>query len=275
VPPKPVAVGSARILLVEDNSVNQQVAMSILRKQGHHVDAVANGAEALVSLANIPYDLVFMDVQMPVMDGFQATRQIRDTKSAVLNHSIPVVAMTANAMRGDREKCLDAGMDDYVAKPVTPHMLRQALAKWLPVLDASNPAASAAAAPVAPPSFAPKDAPVFDRKGMMSRLMGDEELALRVADAFLDDIPVQIAALKTDLKNNDLTSAERQAHTIKGASANLGGELLRAVAFELEKCCRSADTAHVAALEGELDRQFMLLKDALLRAFPSLNKTAC
>ena len=106
--------------------------MGILRKLGLGADAVVNGAEALKALESIPYDLVLMDVQMPVMDGYEATAQIRNPQSKVLNHNIPVIAMTANAMAGDRENCLEAGMNDYVSKPVKPRSLAEALDNWLP-----------------------------------------------------------------------------------------------------------------------------------------------
>jgi CheY-like chemotaxis protein/anti-sigma regulatory factor (Ser/Thr protein kinase) len=120
-----------RILLVEDNIVNQKVALGILKKLGLHADAAANGLEALRALETLPYDLVLMDVQMPEMDGLEATRQIRSAQSNVLNHAIPIIAMTANAMPEDRERCLQAGMNDFIAKPVQAMTLALALAQWL------------------------------------------------------------------------------------------------------------------------------------------------
>ena len=122
----------ARVLLAEDNLTNQLVALRILQKMGIQADVAANGAEALKSLASVPYDLVLMDVQMPEMDGLEATRRIRDPHSAVQNHRIPIVAMTAHAMHGDRERCLAAGMDAYIQKPVTLQALAAALEEWLP-----------------------------------------------------------------------------------------------------------------------------------------------
>jgi len=123
---------SARILLAEDNITNQQVAVGLLKRLGLRADAVANGAEAVKALESLPYDLVLMDVQMPVLDGLEATRQIRSPHSAVLNHEVPIIAMTANAMQSDRNECLDAGMNDYVSKPVSRRALAEALDRWLP-----------------------------------------------------------------------------------------------------------------------------------------------
>ena len=124
------AGSKARILLAEDNITNQQVALGILKKLGLRADTVANGREALKALETLPYDLVFMDVQMPEMDGLEATRLTR--KSGSPNHGIPIIAMTAHAMQGDRERCLEAGMNDYVTKPISPSALVEALEKWLP-----------------------------------------------------------------------------------------------------------------------------------------------
>jgi len=121
-----------RVLLVEDHPVNQKLALRILGKEGIHADAAANGKEALKALENTSYDLVFMDVQMPEMDGYEATRIIRNPGSNVRNHAVPIVAMTAHAMQGDREKCIDAGMNDYIAKPIRPEKLGEMIEKYLP-----------------------------------------------------------------------------------------------------------------------------------------------
>jgi len=247
----------ARILLAEDNLSNQQVALGILRKFGLNVDAVANGEEALKALKAIPYDLVFMDVQMPLLDGLETVRQIRDQHSKVINHSIPVVAMTANAMQGDRELCLEAGMDDYISKPLIPQELAGCVRKWLPFIK-PNVILTAA------PSREAACSPVWDKASLLSRMMGDERLAMEVADSFIKEIPLKLESLKVYMENGDLPGIERQAHNIKGASANVDGEMLRALAFDVEKSAKSGDLLAARRLMGELESQFFLLRDAML-----------
>jgi CheY-like chemotaxis protein/HPt (histidine-containing phosphotransfer) domain-containing protein len=266
--------GAVRILLAEDNITNLQVALGILKKMGLHTEAVANGVEALKALETIHYDLVLMDVQMPEMDGIEATRQIRNPQSAVLNHGIPVIAMTAHAMQGDRERCLEAGMNDYLSKPVDPRTLAEALDKWLPkenaecgvmndecgkqkeeIDEGGNPSSL----------IAHHSSLIFDRAGMMDRLMHDEELALTVAAGFLEDIPQQIATLKGCLETGDAPGAERQAHSIKGAAANVGGERLREVALEMEKAGKAGEMDEVQAHMADLAMQFDQLKQAMTK----------
>lgn len=122
---------TARVLVVEDNAINQKVAQGLLKKFGVQVDLAANGEEAITSLENLPFDLVLMDCQMPVMDGYKATQKIRHPESKVLNREIPIIAMTANSMEGDREKCLAVGMNDFISKPVNPNKVQEALERWL------------------------------------------------------------------------------------------------------------------------------------------------
>jgi PAS domain S-box-containing protein len=131
---------SVRVLVAEDNPANQRVATVMLRQLGYHADSVANGQEAVALLRKVPYDLVLMDCAMPVMDGYEATRLIRQPQSGVLDHKIPIIAMTANAMEGDRDKCLQAGMNDYMAKPIQPAYMSSVLERWVPVcgIQATN-----------------------------------------------------------------------------------------------------------------------------------------
>jgi len=131
--PRELPQFTARVLVVEDNAINQKVAQGLLKKFGVQVDLAANGEEAITSLENFPFDLVLMDCQMPVMDGYEATQKIRHSESKVLNREIPIIAMTANTMEGDREKCLAVGMNDFISKPVNPNKVQEALKRWLPM----------------------------------------------------------------------------------------------------------------------------------------------
>jgi two-component system sensor histidine kinase/response regulator len=254
--------GVVRILLAEDNITNQQVALGILKKLGLRADAVANGAEAIKALETLPYDLVLMDVQMPEMNGFEASHQIRNLQSAVRNHQVPIIAMTANAMQGDREKCLEAGMNDYVSKPINPQTLAEALDKWLPrEAAAATKQATGKPKETAPVFAADAKAPIFDKAGMMVRMMDDEDLARTVVAGFLEDLPHLIGALKDFLEAGDVAGTERQAHTIKGASANVSGEALRAMAFEMEQAAKAGDLKYISDRLPELEKQFARLKD--------------
>ena len=219
---------SWRILVAEDNITNQQVALAILEKLGCRADAVANGKEALESLRLVPYDLVLMDCQMPEMSGYEATARIRDPRSGVRNPEIPIIALTAHAMRGDREDCLAAGMNDYIAKPVAPARLQAMLEKWLSKTPEPPPDTAL------PETGKPAGLPVFDESALLGRLMGDRKLERRILGGFLDDIPKQLAALASNLNACDASAAGRTAHSIEGAAASVSAAALRDVAYEME-----------------------------------------
>ena len=276
----------ARILLAEDNIINQQLAIALLKRLGYRADVVANGKEALEALRTIPYDLVLMDCHMPEMDGYEATRWIRTPQSSVQNHALPIIALTARAMKGDREECLQAGMSDYLMKPVDPQALAAMLDKWLPdelesgddetgtsKLETGAPGGSeqeregrdesvsdtAAAASVQQRH----NTPVFDKAVLLRGLMGDEELVAPIVASFLKDLPTQVEALQAYLNSGDFHSVERQAHTVKGAAANLGAGALREVAGRMEKAGKTGDLQAVAALMPQLEREFLRLKEQL------------
>ena len=249
----------ARILVAEDNIINQMVAVGILQKLGLSSDVAAEGKAALHALESVRYDLVFMDVQMPEMDGLEATRIIRDPHSSVLNHAVPVIAMTAYAMEGDREKCINAGMDDYVAKPIMPNVLAQVLEKWLPGEIAAPGATPQAVAPGASPDVSM----IFDRAGIMERLLGDEKLAAKLIAGFLYYIPAQLTLLRGCVNGGDMPGVEQQAHAIKGAALNVGGTALGAVALEMEKAARTGNRDAVSASLLELERAVEHLKQAM------------
>ncbi len=241
---------SARILLAEDNVTNQHVALGILKNMGLRADAVANGAEALKALQCLPYDLVLMDVQMPVMDGLEATRQIRSVTSGVRDHAVPIIAMTAHAMEGDREACLSSGMNDFVSKPVSPDALARAIAQWLSEHETDSDTTG-------PEDGVPQRLSVWDKASFTDRLMGDKELAEAIVREFVADMPRQMEFLRMALDAGDLLSVQGCAHSIKGASANVGGERVRSMAEQVEAAAKTGDlglTRGCAAdLQGECD----------------------
>jgi PAS domain S-box-containing protein len=261
----------ARILLAEDNPTNQQVAQGILRKLGLLADAVADGEEALAALERERYDLVLMDVQMPGLDGLEATKMIRRGHGAI-DRSLPIIAMTAHAMAGDRETCLGAGMSDYVSKPVQLDALVAALDRWLPAAnDADGPAASDAAAGAAqsPAPFATEpvlragDDGAWDRLALLERLLGDHALLRTVVAGFLADMPQRIGALEEAVAGGHRQLATRHAHTIKGAAANVGGSDLRAAAARVEDAGKSDDLPAMRAVAPTVRREFELLERAM------------
>jgi two-component system sensor histidine kinase/response regulator len=250
----PWASRSLHILLVEDNRVNQLVACGILKVAGHTVEVAQDGTEVSPMLAAKAFDVVLMDVQMPKMDGFQATAAIREREKSTGAH-IPVIAMTAHVLAGDKERCLAGGMDDYVSKPVSPEALFKALERWS---GARNGEISPTRANVVTSHAVDRDVIVWDRVGLLRRLMGDHHLATKVTEGFLDDIPLQIQVLRESLEMGDVSGCGRQAHSIKGASASVGAERLRKVAGEMEKAVSAGDLGavryHMAVLEAEFFR---------------------
>jgi len=241
----------SRLLLVEDNPINQQVAVGILERLGMGVDVVSTGKDAVGALAVLPYDLVLMDVQMPGMDGYETTREIRGPGTTAKNPEIPIVAMTANAMRGDREKCLGAGMDDYVAKPVSPRALLEVLSRWLP---------EAEPVPTAPPVAAEAvPAPCFDKAELIDRMMDNEVLAREVAHGFLGAVPAQFEELRRCLNTGDTAGVQFHAHTIRGSVAAVGGGSLLPALQEVENAAGRGDLDVGRALLPELDTRFVQL----------------
>jgi PAS domain S-box-containing protein len=230
-----------RVLVAEDNPTNQQVALGLLKKLGYCAEAVDNGLQALRALERDSYDLVLMDMRMPEMDGVEAARRIRAADRTVMNPQIPIIAMTANIQQADRELCRNAGMSDFISKPITSVALRKAIEDTLPSIAAAAelPAVAESAENCAAP-------PIFDRSGVLERMMGDETLLRVVLDAFVEDLPRQLQALKESLSSADAATSARHAHSIKGAAANVGGERVRRIAMMMEK---SAD-------EGDLDAVF-------------------
>ncbi|MBU4199170.1 MAG: response regulator [Verrucomicrobia bacterium] len=282
-----------RILVVEDNIINQKVICGILANMGHSANAVANGKEALQTLAIGPYHLVLMDIQMPEMDGFETTRRIREmeaersaaevqrseingkrevgsisSQSSTLNpqlstinhsrpfHPIPIIALTAHALEGDREKCLAAGMNGYIPKPVTSKSLANAIADIMTIHGIK--AAGMEKTPRPEPGPA-----VFDESSFSERLMNNKELMSETIGIFLEDTPKRIRELIEKVREHNRESVMTIAHTLKGSSANVSGQQLQAAAAQIEKVCAAGDWDAAEAQAPNLESQFGLLERAM------------
>ncbi|MCP4669888.1 MAG: response regulator, partial [Desulfobacula sp.] len=205
-----------KILLAEDNLINQRVALATLKRLGYSADIVNNGKKAVDALETTRYDIVLMDCQMPEMDGYKTTEQIRNPESNVIDHDVRVVALTANATKEDRAMCLKAGMDDYMAKPFKPDKLAAMLEKWLPEQKSKNLKIS---------SHLTKnhlEEKILDWPGFLDRVMDDEILAKEIFNEFLNEIPKKIEKIFKALNKEDFLTVSREAHTLKGSSANVG-----------------------------------------------------
>ncbi len=235
------------ILLVEDQAANRKVAEGILRKLGHRVDTALDGREALAALGKKSYDAVLMDIQMPGMDGLEATRTIRSPDSGVLDHEVPIVAMTAHALEGNREQCMAAGMDGYLAKPISIASLHEAIEKV-----ASTKAAK-------PPPLPGEADGVFDGPSFLRRLGHDRILGAGVAAMFLDTVAMEREGLAGAVADGDDQRVRRHAHTLKGMAANVSATAVQDIAREIE------DKAAVSRLAPD-DVLFRDL-DAALAAF--------
>ena len=202
-----------KVLVAEDNVVNQRVAMGVLAKRGHAVTVVNNGRKAVEALARERFDIVLMDVQMPEMDGFEATAAIREHERTAGGH-VRIIAMTAHAMTGDSERCLNSGMDGYLSKPLTPYLLYAAVENEL---------------------RATSGGPAFERASALERLGGDEDLLSDVIQIFIEDCPVRVSAIRTAVNERNAEGIQREAHALKGAAANLSMRGLFEIAETLEQ----------------------------------------
>jgi PAS domain S-box-containing protein len=233
----PAAVHGARILLAEDNTTNQVVAFGMLRKLGYDdIQIASDGAEAVEMALNDDYAVILMDCQMPEMDGYEATRQLR-----AAGCTAPIVAMTANAIKGDRERCIESGMNDYLTKPIDLKVLRAMLAKWTG-LQASRLA----------------ELPLFNSGAMNSRFGGDQELKDVALSAFRQSTPGQLEKLRAALQAGDREQAARLAHSAKGAGSMISADRYAAIAAALEERAATAPLEELRRLQEDLQAAFDL-----------------
>jgi CheY-like chemotaxis protein/HPt (histidine-containing phosphotransfer) domain-containing protein len=235
------------ILLAEDNAVNQKLAKRILEKSGHSVVVASNGDEAVKIVGGDRFDAILMDVQMPVMGGFEATAEIREREKTTGTH-VPIIAMTANVMKGDREKCLEAGMDDYVSKPLDSEHLLQVLTRWT---RTSTPSAQSA------------PAQAIDIEAALQRVDRDVELLDEVLQTFSDYLPVLLTDIASGVTDGDLTRIRDAAHSLKGAAANICAEPTRQLSEKLETLCKAGEFQEVGGIAEQLVDQANQLKNVL------------
>jgi len=242
-------VGPLRILLADDSSVNQKLVAGLLSGQGHSITTVANGREAVEMLQKEPFDLVLMDVQMPEMDGLQATAAIRAKEKETGQH-VPIVAMTAHAMRGDRDCCLAAGMDAYLAKPIRGRSLAETIAAVM------------AGRTTSPPPT-PGEPSQIDWAAAMEAVQGDPALLRAVAKAFRDEGPRLMAAILEAVQARDSVTLRRAAHTLKSSLHHFGVSRGYELALQLEQQAGesqfSGAEAIAAALQAELTKSLSAL----------------
>lgn len=252
---------SARLLLVEDNPVNQMVAQALIDQLGLPCDMAGNGVEALEALRNspedMPYHVILMDCQMPEMDGYEATQRIRAGDAGQRYQEVPIIAMTANAMKGDEQYCLEIGMNDYISKPVHADVLADKLSKWL------GDSSLFLAADMHNVSATTETVDLWDRATALENLGGNEELYAQLLDAAMEDIPSNISNLEASIQSEDFDTARIAAHSIKGVAGSIGATVLVDSAYQAESAAREHSLNDLQQCFPRVLQQFELFKEHL------------
>jgi CheY-like chemotaxis protein len=235
---------SLRVLVAEDNLVNQQLVTRLLDKRGHSVLVVGNGREAVAAYEREPFDLILMDVQMPEMGGFEATAALRASHGNG-HPRPPIIAMTARAMKGDREACLAAGMDGYIAKPVSPKALYDEIEAHVPAVRSQN------------------AAPALDGNTLLERFDGDRQLLGELAQIFLEDCPARLSAIEIGLERSDPMALVDAAHALRGSAGNFGALQAVEAALKLELMGMARDLTGAPAAFLDLQRAITALTSEL------------
>ncbi len=265
---------SPRILVVEDNEINQMIIQDLLEDQGYSVDLVWNGVEALQQLQKCQYDIIFMDMQMPEMDGLTATSEIRKQSQW---QNLPIIAMTANVLQEDRDACFKAGMNDYLVKPIVVEQLHHALDRWLPQVSELLPQQNENQLKIEPQldsAVIPASIPGLDSHKGLKLLSGNVKLYRSLLEKFVAKQADSIDQIKTHIANNDWDSARRTAHTLKGLAGNLGADPLRVLSADLESLlAKQADLEILTPALNETEQCLTQLINALQPCLNQNNST--
>jgi CheY-like chemotaxis protein/HPt (histidine-containing phosphotransfer) domain-containing protein len=259
----PGAGGSARVLLAEDNQANRKLALAMLGRLGYRVDAVSNGLQAITAAFAEPYDVILMDCRMPELDGFQATAEIRRRERHPTR--IPIIAMTADAMEGDRQRCLDAGMDDYIAKPVTMESLSEVLRRWVPASGTPPPFPSAS--PDGDPGESVSLDPAIVR---MLRQLGDRSGGgtPHLVSEFLEDAASNLQRTGVALERGEVGTAAERAHALGGTAATFGARRMGGLSRRIQRLCAEGQVDRARETLGELRQELDRVTDLLRAEFP-------
>jgi CheY-like chemotaxis protein/HPt (histidine-containing phosphotransfer) domain-containing protein len=248
-----------RVLVAEDNAVNQKLATSILERAGHEAIVVSNGKDAVDAVKNGKFDVVLMDVQMPLMGGFEATQLIREAEST--ESRIPIIAVTARAMKGDREACFAAGMDGYIPKPIQTKKLLDLIVELAGARTiAAEPEKRRKAKTGADPSRGDR---VLDERALLVTVDGNRQLAGELATIFLDELNPRVREIEAAIHESDATRLQFAAHTLKGSAASLSATQVAASASELETMARKSELAGAEKVFARLESELKGLSDRL------------
>jgi len=254
----------SRILLVEDNEINQIVAREMLKHAGHMCDTARNGREAIEALSRFPYELVLMDIEMPEMNGYETTKAIRDAESPVLNHDVPIIAITAYALSDDEKNCLEAGMNAYLTKPLQAD-------RFLPLVELFL-SGTVYKAPVYCQDGREETAAkqketkgIIDIDEFLYRIDGNTALAKKLFGHFFEELPAKVAAIREALDMGDAEETAKRVHALNGASGNISAHELRCTVMEMETALREKNLDSGNRLYRKLLQDIEELKTALTR----------
>ncbi len=252
-----------RILLAEDNPINQMLAVRLLEQEGHSVTVAGNGLQALAVLEQAPFDLALMDIQMPEMDGFETTAAIREQERATERH-LPIIALTAHAMKGDRERCLEAGMDEYLSKPLQAETLFGMIARLMAEpADTTVPEFVSFPSPLPSHPLPSTPESSFDRAELLKRVGGDVGFMREIVGLLLEEGPIRMAEIREAIDRGDTSALIKAAHTLKGAVSVFGAKRSSEAALRIEQLGRVGDLVQAKEGFGDLDAAMTVLMPAL------------